>query len=117
MAFWSLMSRVPWREVIRYAPHVIDRAERLVDFMRASRAKAVDPRSGRAQVPVDELPERVAAVEQAQITQAELLSQVAKEMEKVSEALRTVAARVTLALWLAGTALVLALAALLLHLR
>jgi hypothetical protein len=102
---WSLVTRVPWRQVLRYAPQILDGTERLVDLMRSNRATRVDPGAG--PVPSElELAERLAALERDQAAQAELLSQLARQQARVSEALRVLSGRVTLALWLAAASLV-----------
>lgn len=116
MAFWSLVSRVPWRQVLRYAPHVLDHTDRLLDYVRASRARPVDVRDAESDLALGDVEGRLRSVEQAQVTQGELLAQLAGQLEKLAQAVRTLSARVTLALWLSTGALVLAVVALLLRL-
>ncbi|MFB3818730.1 MAG: hypothetical protein ACE147_13795 [Candidatus Methylomirabilales bacterium] len=101
MPIWTLVTRVPWRQVLRYAPQILDGTERLVDLVRSNRATRVDPGAGPLP-PESELAERLAALERDQAAQAELLSQLAEQQARLSEALRVLATRVTAALWLAA---------------
>jgi hypothetical protein len=112
---WTLVTRVPWKQVLRYAPQILDGTERLVDLVRSNRATRVDPGAG--PVPSElELAERLAALERDQAAQAELLSRLATQQARLSEALRVLSTRVTAAIWLAAATLVAALVLLLLRL-
>lgn len=115
MPIWSLVSRVPWTRVLRYAPEILDGAERLVDAVRAGRAARVDP--GTVDAPVEtHLAERLAALEREQAAQAELLSKLAEQQATLSEALRLLSRRAAAARWIATAALVAAAVLLLVQL-
>jgi hypothetical protein len=102
---------VPWKEVLRYAPQMIDRTEQLVEFLRANRARRVDAEADEPDAAVTELLAKLDAIEQNIVAQAELLSQAAAQQERLSQALRILSTRVTIALWLSGAALVAAVVA------
>jgi hypothetical protein len=117
VAWWSLIANVPWKEVIRHAPGVIDRTEALLGLIRASRARPVDPEVADADEALRSLVQRLDALEQGAVSQAELLAQAASHQERLARAVQVLATRLTIALCLSAAALVAALAAILLLLR
>ncbi len=117
MAWWSLMTRVPWKELIRYAPQMIDRTERVIAFIRASRAMRVDPDAAEGDAERLQMAKRIDTLEQSVVTQAELLSQAAAQQESLSRALTLLSTRVTIALWLSAAALLVAIVAVVVRLR
>jgi hypothetical protein len=114
VALWSLIAKVPWKEVIRHAPGIIERTEALLGLVRASRARPVEPGGLDADEALESLAKRLDALEQSVVSQAELLSQTASHQERLTRALQILATRLTIALWLSAAALVAALAAILL---
>jgi hypothetical protein len=110
------MTRVPWKELIRYAPQMIDRTERVIGLIRASRATRVDPDAA-DDAELVQMAKRIDALEQSVVAQAELLSQAAAQQENLSRALKLLSTRLTGALWLSAAALVAGLLAVLLRLR
>ncbi len=116
MAWWSVMTRVPWKELIRYAPQMIDRTERVLAFIRSSRATRVDPDAVDGDAERLQMAKRIDTLEQSVVTQAELLSQAAAQQEALSRALKVLSTRVIIAVWLSAAALVIAIVALLMRL-
>jgi hypothetical protein len=109
------MTRVPWKELIRYAPQMIDRTERVIGLIRASRAARVDPDAA-DDAALIQMAKRIDALEQSVVAQAELLSQAAAQQADLSRALRVLSTRVTIALWLSGTVLLAVIVAVLVRL-
>jgi len=107
------VTQVPWKQVLHYAPQILERTEQLVDLVRAQRAARVDP--GAPAPPGAGWAERLDLLEQTQVAQGELLSQLAAQQQQLSEALKLLSRRASLALWLSAAALALALLTLLLQ--
>jgi len=117
---WSaLLAAVNWTLLLTETPKVVSSARRLYESVsqrgqRVAIAEADDEAavSRTLSDAVDELTLRVGDIENGLERQAELSSRMAAQERALSEGLRTVFSRATAALWLAGAALVVAAATL-----
>ncbi len=114
MWMWALR-KVPWRTLIRHAPTIVTTAREVYAKTRPSSSERVIVRvpDHRVSGGLDAVRRRVDTLEERVEQEAKVVADVAQELERVATALAVVGARVTLALWGAGIAGALALAALL----
>lgn len=120
MAAWfaAALRAVPWATLISQAPQIIEASQRLFS-QRPPGAAGPDP--GQAEPPrpgldgqLDELYAHLRALEASDAQQTQLANRVAEQLQGLTQGLQVLAARQRLVLGLSGTALLVALIALVL---
>ena len=105
---------IPWSQVILHGPKVLDAATTLWDKWNSRpRPQPISPDSEPA-LQAAELVQRLQMLEEAQAANAELVKSMAEQIQSLSAGLSETSRKTTITLWLAGTALVASLAALIL---
>lgn len=115
MAIPLFVTKIPWKEILKYTPMTMDAARKLYDSLKKSRsgrsaASEKSPRDPDARL--KSLEEAVKKLEQVDTSQAEIAAQMAEQVGEISTGLRVLAARVTALTLAAVAALLLALASL-----
>ena len=112
MAPWleAALRAVPWGTLLAQAPTLIEASRRLLE--RRSPAPPATPaaEAGGIEAQLAEIRARLDALEPAQGAQAQLLRQMAEQLERVAGGLATLAARQRLLMLIAGAGLTLAAA-------
>jgi len=106
MGVGTLLTRVPWKQVITMLPTIVQTARGLV---KASRRVSIVPVEA-ADSPRG-LALRVEELEENERIQAELVKKMAEQQQGLAEGLEFMAARITALIWLAAIALILSLTA------
>lgn len=114
MSALSVLSSVPWGKIIAYGPTIIETAGALLDNVKKRFGKKREAATGSepADLSVQALADRIAALEANEVRQAELVSNMAEQLGGLADALRVVSQRVALALYLSLASIVVALLAL-----
>src|SRR5712691_9903110 len=111
MPMWTwALRRVPWRTLLRHTPTIVEAAR---TYYTAARRQAEPPHAPERPTAggIDGLRRTVERLEEREIQQAALVADLAKELAEMATALEVLRARLTIALWGAGLAGVLALVA------
>jgi len=95
----AALKAVPWSTLLSQAPTLIEHSRKL--FTRASTPIATPTPDA-----LSEIRARLDTLDSNTRTQAELLRQIAEQMQRLTLGLEVVAARTRLALWLALAALI-----------
>lgn len=105
---------IPWDQVIRHGPKVLDAATSLWDKWNSRpRPQPVDPQDGDnvdAQMLV--LIQRLQQLEEAQAASAELEKNMAEQIQNLSAGYAELSRKLTIALWSAGGAVLVSVIAL-----
>ena len=106
MGVGTLLTRVPWKQVIAMLAAIMLTAKGLLN---ATRRESIVP------IEVADTPRglalRVEQLEENERIQAELVKKMAEQQQGLAEGLEFMASRITALLWLAAIALILSLAA------
>jgi hypothetical protein len=113
MLAWALRA-LPWKTIILNAPTIVDAARQFYATTRTA-ADATDP-TPRAHDSVGALRRAVEELEAREVQQAALFAEMAKQVQDIATAVEVLRARLTLALWGAGLAGVIAIISLVLTL-
>jgi hypothetical protein len=105
---WALRA-LPWRTIILNAPTIVDAARK---FYATTRTAADAEPSPRAHDSVGALRRAVEELEAREVQQAALFAEMAKQVQDIATAMEVLRARLTLALWGAGLAGVIAIVSL-----
>jgi len=101
----AVVAAVPWKEILRTLPVILDGANRLWKYWSAKKGQALDPKAD-FKTQLLELGERLSALESAEAEQAKLVAEVAEQLQAVAR-------RASMTYWLALGALVVSCATLL----
>jgi hypothetical protein len=114
MSALGILSQIPWGKIVTYGPTIIETAGALLDSVRSRFGKKAGlPGGGTTADPsLQELLERVTALESNEVRQAELVSKIAEQLGSLSSALEVLSRRVVLAFFLSMGAVVASLIAL-----
>ena len=105
---------IPWSQVILHGPKVLDAATTLWGKWNSRpRPQPIDPDS-EPRLQAAELAQRLQMLEEAQAANAELVKNMAEQIQGISAGLSEVSRKTIIALWLAGGALLAAVTALIL---
>lgn len=100
---------IPWLDIVRHAPAVVDAADRLLSESRRRKPK---PSGGASEL--EDLKNHVAALEQRLEDNAVVVKELAEQVERLSNASQVVVARLRFAWWLAAAGFALAFIAIVL---
>ena len=114
MWVWALRA-LPWKTIILNAPTIVDAARKFYATTRTPTA-ASEP-GPRGADNIGALRRAVEELEAREVQQAALFAEMAKQVQDIATAVEVLRARLTLALWGAGLAAVLAVLSLVLALR
>lgn len=116
---WELLGRsVKWEEVVRHGPKIVEAARILYETSKqrqqrpSGSAPGPDLNAGR----LADLEADVRRLQENEIQQAALVSEIADQLESLTRSVDSLASRVQLLLWLGAGALLVSLAALALSL-
>jgi hypothetical protein len=106
------VAALPWKEIIKVLPSLVTTATKLWEQMKSQpRAAQVDPNDDpRKQIAA--LLQRIEALENAEVAQANLVRQMIEQLQGISAGLAETSRRHTLSLVIAVAALVLSVSAL-----
>src|SRR4051812_22185295 len=99
------MPGVPWLKIVQLAPSIIDVSRELLKITKKTPSRP--PTVANTLESESELAYRIVALEENERRQAELVSQMAQQLEVLSEAVTVLHRRM---LWLGGTVITLAIA-------
>jgi uncharacterized protein (UPF0335 family) len=108
----AIAASIPWKDLLMAAPNILAAAEKLRkpgNQQSASQAQAV----GAKEPDVRALVKRIERLEESEVKRAALVKELAAQLNGVTEAVRVVALRTTIALGLSAVAALLAIAGLL----
>jgi hypothetical protein len=113
MSALGILSQVPWGKIISYGPPIIETAGALLDSVRNRFGKKAGSSVGGSEAAptLNEILDRVSALEANEVRQAELVSKIAEQLGSLSSALEVLSKRVALAFFLSLGALVASLIA------
>jgi hypothetical protein len=83
----SVLSKIPWKEIIKYGPVIMNTASSLLSRNRSAR---IDP--------ADTVEIRIARLEQNEKDQAELIKSMAERQEMLVQSIHVLSARLKIAL-------------------
>lgn len=98
------MPAVPWLKIVQLAPSIIDVSREL---LKLSKKTPQAPTVANTLESESELAERIVALEENERRQAELVSQMAQQLDALSQAVTILHRRM---LWLGGTVITLVIA-------
>ncbi len=101
----AILKVLPWREIIDWTPAVVS----MVANLRKQPAAEPSAVSGDLASQVEELRQRVSAIESVQRSQPEVFAKMAEQGEKLAQVVQVLSARVIVLAWVAGAALLLSL--------
>lgn len=90
-----IASNIPWVELMRRAPDILESSRRLLDKSRRLDEHAPEGRQGSQQ----QLHDRVATLEAREVEQAQVVAQMAEQLEGLSVSVKVLAARNRLLLY------------------
>jgi hypothetical protein len=108
MWMWALR-KVPWRTLLRHTPTIVEAARTY--YTASARKTAPDPERPTAGG-IDGLRRTVERLEERELQQAAIVADLARELAALAAAVEVLSVRLTLALWAAGIAGLLALVSL-----
>jgi hypothetical protein len=85
----GILAKIPWKEILKYGPVIIDRASSLLSRNRAARIDLSDT-----------VEKRIARLEQNENDQAELIKDMAERQEILVQSIRVLHARLNILLFL-----------------
>ena len=103
---------IPWDQVLRHGPRVLDAATALFEKWQTRRPEPVHPHEEAPHNPLQVVEQRLQALETAEAEQAALVREMAREMQDMADELQRQRLRTRIALILAGVALALGAVAL-----
>jgi len=108
MSLVHLFARIPWRHVIGYAPEIVVVAQKIFENVRKTLGMRGKPGvgPGARDLSLAALELRIERLETNELQQAELVRDMARQMEELSVALGIVSRRLALASVLAVASLV-----------
>ena len=110
---WALR-KVPWRTLLRHAPTIVEAARGYYTATRRTTTERAPERERPTAGGIDDGVRRaVERLEEREVQQAAIVADLAKEVAEMTTAIEILRARLNIALWGTGIALVLALASLL----
>ena len=83
----GILSRIPWKEILKYGPIIIDAASNLLSRNKAAKIG-----------PADTLEMRIARLEQNEKDQAELIKNMAERQEILVQSIQVLNARLKISL-------------------
>ena len=101
---------IPWDQVLRHGPKVLQTATALFDKWQARRPEAVDP-NAEMRIQVAAIVARLQALEETESTQSEVIRNLAQQIEGLSAGLAEHSRKIRLAWATAGAAVLLAVGA------
>ncbi len=101
---------IPWDQVLRHGPKVLQTATALFDKWQARRPEPVDP-NAEMRVQVAAIVARLQALEETEATQSEVIRNMARQIEGLSAGLAEMSQKIRLARALAGVATLVAIGA------
>jgi hypothetical protein len=110
-----VVAAIPWEKIIKYGPVLVDLADRLLDTIK----KNIPRLSGGAnqkEPSLADLAKRLTSLENNEIQQAELVSQIAGQLESLTKALQVMHARILITMYIAVGSFVFSAFALLMRL-
>lgn len=113
MSAWAILAKIPWKEILKYSPIIVDTADKIYDTVR----KYISPEDTTSRikktVSLGDLARRLQKLEEHELAQAELVQNIAKQLNEIVLASKVIANRSWLTLISAIVAFVLSLVALL----
>ena len=106
-----LARNIPWVELARRAPDILESSRRLLDKSRGLEAHGEQSTAPGTPPSVEQLRERVAALEAREVEQAQVVAQIAEQLEGLTDVVKVLGARNRLLRYVVGV-LVIAVAAL-----
>lgn len=102
---------IPWDQVLRHGPKVLDAATALFEKWQARRPEPVNPHAEEPANPLAVVEQRLQILEEAETAQSALVREMAREMQAMAAELERGRRLARLALALAGAALAVAVVA------
>lgn len=110
-----ILTKIPWKEIAMTLPAVIEGLNKLNDIVRGYIPKKSEiPTSGKKEIKLSDLDERITNIEMFEKAQSELIVQIGNQLEIVTSALQVVSKRVNYFMAVASVGFVIALVALIL---
>jgi hypothetical protein len=103
---------IPWDQVLRHGPRVLDAATALFEKWQARRPEPVNPHDEAPSNPLQVVERRLQTLESAEAEQSALVREMAREMQGMAAELQRQRQRNRIALALAGAGLALSVIAL-----
>ena len=112
---FNILTKIPWKEIAMALPAVIEGLNKLNDIVRGYIPKKSEiPTSGKKEIKLSDLEERITNIELFEKEQSELIVQIGNQLENVTSALQVVSKRVNYFIVVASVGFVIALSALIL---
>lgn len=102
---------IPWSQVLIHGPKLLEMANSLLDKQRARSPRPVDPQAAES-TQIETLTHRLRVLEEAEVAQAEVVKGMAEQNQGLANGLSELSRKISMALWLAGGALVVSVIAL-----
>jgi hypothetical protein len=109
MSYAQLFAKIPWKQVIGFAPEIVAVAQKIYDNVKKTLGLKGGPvlgSAGKREPSLAELDKRVERLESNEVQQAELVRDMARQMGELSATLRIVSRRAFLAAVLAAAAVI-----------
>jgi len=111
----NILTKIPWKEIAMTLPAVLEGLNKLNDIVRGYIPKKSEiPTSGKKEIKLSDLDERITNIEMFEKAQSELIVQIGNQLEIVTSALQVVSKRVNYFMAVASVGFVIALVALIL---
>jgi len=112
---FNILTKIPWKEIAMALPAVIEGLNKLNDIVRGYIPKKSEiPTSGKKEIKLSDLEERITNIELFEKEQSELIVQIGNQLGNVTSALQVVSKRVNYFIVVASVGFVIALSALIL---
>jgi len=112
---FNILTKIPWKEIAMTLPAVIEGLNKLNDIVRGYIPKKSEiPTSGKKEIKLSDLEERITNIELFEKEQSELIVQIGNQLGNVTSALQVVSKRVNYFIVVASVGFVIALSALIL---
>ena len=108
-----ILATIPWTEILKYSPIIVETAGKIYDTVR--RYISPEAGGGKRAVSLGDVARRVRQLEENELAQAELVQNIAKQLNEIALAAKVTANRSWIALSFGVTAFVLSVLSLILH--
>jgi uncharacterized protein (UPF0335 family) len=105
----AIAASIPWKDLLMAAPTILAAAQKL---RKPGNQQSPSQAAATKEPDVGALVKRIERLEESEVKQAALVKELAEQLNGVTEAMRVVALRTTIALGLSGVAALLAIAGL-----
>ena len=95
MGFEVIITKIPWKEILKQAPLLVDAARKMIDAIKKD-PPASKITLAKKEDPIAIVQSEIQGLKENEIKQAEIVSNLAVQVQAVSDALKIVSSRLTI---------------------